>query len=78
MIIGVIAFSVANGTLASIMSSDDTEKAELTDRLNMLDRIRTDFYLPHDIYITIKKDLIHKSKDKQDLDWFVATLPPAQ
>ena len=54
MLVGVISFSYANGALASIITTDDQEKQEFIDQLGILDNIRNEFFLPHDIYLSIK------------------------
>ena len=39
MVIGVISFSFANGSLASILSNYDEQNAELLERINILNKV---------------------------------------
>lgn len=47
MLIGVIAFSFANGSLASILTTYDSENAHLSEKLNTLKNIRKHYNLPN-------------------------------
>lgn len=51
MIIGVIAFSFANGALASIMSNYDNHNADYREKMNILEKARKDFNLPVELYV---------------------------
>lgn len=76
MIIGVVAFSYANGSLASIIQNYDQNNAEFTDKLMILNRIYKDYCLPLDLYIRLKKNLNYENqKDFQEINQFVETLP---
>ena len=57
MIVGVIAFSYANGTLSSIIQNFDQTNAEFTEKLMVLNRIYKDYCLPLDLYIMLRKNL---------------------
>ena len=39
MIIGVISFSFANGSLASILANYDEQNAELQEKVNILNKV---------------------------------------
>lgn len=51
MLVGVISFSFANGSLASILTSYDTENAVLHEKLTILDKINKGYSLPPGLYI---------------------------
>lgn len=51
MIVGVIAFSFANGALASIMSNYDVHNANLQEKLTILNKAHKEYNLPSDLYI---------------------------
>ena len=57
MIIGVISFSLANGSLSLILSQIDTKDAILQEKLIVLNKIRSNFELPLDLYVKCKKNL---------------------
>lgn len=57
MVIGVIAFSFANGSLTSIMQNYDVHNAEYQSQLESLNKIYQDFKLPLDLFIRIKKSM---------------------
>ena len=50
MLIGVLSFSYATGTLSSILTSVDHENAGDLKRLAVLDQIQTDYNIPNDLY----------------------------
>lgn len=60
MIIGVIAFSFATGSLSSILSNYDASQAKLKEKIATLNDIRTDYDIGPDLYdelrIAIKYD----------------------
>jgi hypothetical protein len=57
MIVGVIAFSFANGALASIMSNYDNHNASYREKMNVLDKARKDYDLPVELFQQLKKSL---------------------
>lgn len=76
MIIGVIAFSFANGSLSSIISEYDSTNANLQQKLVILNKIYKEFGLPLDLFIRIKKCLGYDSKnDMHELHDFLEELP---
>lgn len=76
MIIGVIAFSLASGSLTSIISNYDNANAEYACRLTILNKARAEYKLPIDLYIRLKKSLnFERDKDIEHLHKFVETLP---
>jgi len=54
MLVGVISFSFATGSLSSIMSNYDAANAKLTERLAILDRVYQEHYLPLGLYNKMK------------------------
>ena len=66
MLVGVIAFSFANGSLASILTSYDTENAVLQEKLTTLDRINKGYSLPPGLYIQCKRNIEFISQNEND------------
>lgn len=76
MVFGVIAFSFANGSLASIMQNYDQHNAGYQEKLVTLNKIYKDYCLPLDLFIKIKKSLGYENKkDINELTHFLDTLP---
>lgn len=76
MIAGVISFSFASGSLASIIQNYDSTNAEMQERLVMLSKIYKEFKLPLELYIKIRKSMGYESKkDMNDLHDFMNELP---
>ena len=59
MIIGVIAFSFASGSLASILQNKDSQEAMFKDKVNTLNTIYKDYCLPLDLYSRLKQSLVY-------------------
>ena len=57
MVIGVISFSYANGTLASILANYDEQNAELQEKINILNKVYKQYYLPLELYVRCKRNL---------------------
>ena len=51
MIIGVVAFSFANGAIASILSNYDVQNAVVQEKVVLLNKIYKEYFLPLDLYI---------------------------
>jgi hypothetical protein len=76
MIIGVISFSFASGSLASIFQNSDARDAQFEGKVYTLNRIYQKHCLPLDLYLRIKQSLRYNSKrDLEDLNNFVDELP---
>ena len=76
MVIGVIAFSFASGSLASIIQNYDTQNAKLAEQLNILDKMYKDYCLPLDLYSRLKQSLrFNSSQSIDDMNRFVEELP---
>ena len=61
MIVGVAAFSFANGALASIISNSDQANAKYAEKELTLNRIRSTYQLPHDLYMQLKKTIVFEN-----------------
>ena len=57
MILGVLSFSFASGSLASIISNLDSKNALLKYKLEIIEGIRKDFKLPKKLYIRVKNNI---------------------
>jgi hypothetical protein len=55
MIIGVISFSYATGSLSSILQNYDQANAKLQERTAVLNRIYKEYQLPLELYETLKQ-----------------------
>ena len=72
MIIGVISYSYATGTLASIMQNYDNHNASYQEKINILNKAQKEYNIPSDLYIHLKKSLsFDAQKDIDDLNRFV-------
>jgi len=54
MLVGVISFSFATGTLSSIMSNHDTDCNKLRERIEILEKVYQEHYLPLGLYNRMK------------------------
>ena len=76
MIIGVISFSFASGSLASILQNVDSQTAAFEHKVEILNRIQKEYYLPLDLYTRLKQSLrYNQKKDIEELNHFVEELP---
>ena len=76
MIVGVISFSFANGSLASIIQNYDQTNAIYQEKLVILNRIYKEYSLPLSLFIRLKKSMGYESKkDMHDLNKFLEELP---
>mmetsp|Transcript_36559 Transcript_36559/g.56119 ORF Transcript_36559/g.56119 Transcript_36559/m.56119 type:complete len:101 (-) Transcript_36559:2042-2344(-) len=55
MIIGVVAFSFASGSLASILQNYDSTNAKYEEKLQMLNNVYKKYNLPNDLYSRLKQ-----------------------
>lgn len=62
MVVGVVAFSFANGSLTSIIQNYDVQNADYNSKLETLNKIYQDYKLPLDLFIRIKKSMGYESK----------------
>jgi hypothetical protein len=76
MIIGVITFSIASGSLASILQNVDCKNAKFQEKLQVLNRLNRDYGLPRDLFSRLKRSLEYTyGKDIQDKNNFLQELP---
>lgn len=76
MIIGVIAFSFASGSLASILQHYDNSNAKHKEQLSILNKLFKDYKLPLSLYSSLKQSLNFQAKnDLQDVHNFTEQLP---
>jgi hypothetical protein len=55
MIVGVISFSFATGSLSSILQNYDHANAKLSAKMNILNQIYSDYFLPLDFYERLRQ-----------------------
>lgn len=76
MLIGVISFSFANGTLASIISNQDNQSAIYEQKLEILNKAKVEYELDQGFYLKVKKTIKYSSLYEQDeLNEFIDQLP---
>jgi hypothetical protein len=76
MILGVIAFSFATGSLSSILQNYDQANAKLQERIGIVNRIYKEYFLPLDLYERLRKAVKYDfNKDRNDINQFVEELP---
>ena len=77
MIMGVMTFSFASGSLASIIQSIDNQNATYKNQLTVLNKIFKDYSLPIKLYARLKSSLKQngENKDLQNTHDFMAGLP---
>lgn len=57
MVIGVISFSFATGTLSSILSNMDSSQAKLKQKLRLLLQMRDEYEIPPSLYDELRNAL---------------------
>ena len=57
MLIGVISFSFATGTLSSILSNIDSQKAKLKQKLGLLLEIKQEYQIGNALYDDLRQAL---------------------
>ena len=57
MLIGVISFSFATGTLSSILSNIDSQKAKLKSKLELLLELKQEYHLNNALYDDLRQAL---------------------
>lgn len=79
MLIGVISFSYANGSLSSIMTTYDNKSVPMQEKMDVLNNILKDFDIPNELYLSCKKNIELVSTlgiDFSKIDNFLEELPP--
>jgi hypothetical protein len=72
MILGVLSFSFASGSLSSIISNLDSKNALLKYKLEIIEGIRKDFKLPKKLYIKVKNNIEKVDHTAQQMDHFIS------
>jgi Ion channel len=76
LIIGVIGFSFAIGSLSSVLSSLDAKAGKLQEKMETLDNIREEYRLPYDLYRRLRLALKYDhSKNFDEHQDFLNELP---
>ncbi len=77
MITGVIAFSFATGTLASIIQNQDSNEAKLKEKMAILAQIQQEYNIKNKLFARLAKTIRydHKKKSK-NFNEFIDELPP--
>ena len=76
MFIGVITFSFASGSLASILQNHDNTNAKLQEKIQILNRISKEYNLPVEAYLRLKQSLNSEfGKDLEETNQFLDDLP---
>ena len=76
MIIGVVGFSIATGSLTSLMTNLDSVSAKIKADMDFLEVIKWDYSLNPILYEEIRQAIkFEVEKDKTNLIWFVNWLP---
>ena len=76
LLIGVIGFSFAIGSLSSVLSSLDAKAAKLKEKLSILENIRTEYKIPYELYRRLRLALNYDhSKNAEEATIFLNELP---
>ena len=57
MLVGVISFSFANGSLASIITNKDSSNAHYQEKKEVLEKAKKDYPIPEALYRKMKKSI---------------------
>lgn len=76
MVIGVMSFSFANGSLSSILSSSDLKKQAYMQKIETLNLIQRKYNIDPEIYFQMKQSIGYEfNKNDQHINEFVEQLP---
>ena len=76
MVLAGLFMAQGISTLSQIMSAMDSSNAQFEQGMEILNRIQSQYYLPIDLYLRLKKHLRHRfDSDVQDLNQFIDDLP---
>jgi hypothetical protein len=68
MLIGIVSFSFATGTLASLIASIDSQEASLKEKMSVLNDIQEDYEIDHDLFNKLAKTIRYDhTKKKRDI-----------
>lgn len=76
LIVGVIGFSFAIGSLSSVLSSLDAKSARLKEKNKILDEIKNEYKIPYDLYRRLRCALNYDhSKNLEEQMHFLNEVP---
>ena len=76
MFVGVTAFAAGTSTLTNLLQTYDTENKNMQEKVDVLNRIYKEYFLPLTLYENVKKSIKYQYKnDIEDMIRFVQTLP---
>ncbi|CDW85371.1 cation channel family protein [Stylonychia lemnae] len=76
LVVGVVSFSFAIGSLSSILSSLDAKAAKLKEKLQILSEIQSEYKIPYDLFRRLRLALRYDhSKNSQEQLNFLNELP---
>ena len=76
MIIGVMSFSFATGSLSSLIQNLDSSEAKLKQKIQTLNEIRDTYHIAPELYDELRKAIKYDhSKNQKDIVDFIDELP---
>lgn len=75
MLIGVVVFSFAFGSLMSVLTNLDSRAAKLKEKTFELNSLKRKYNLPDGLYERIFKDLKFEIEQDSNMETFIMTLP---
>jgi hypothetical protein len=76
MLLGVISFSFATGSIASIITSYDSKEAQLKEKISVLNDIYIEYRLDINLFNKLARSIKYDhSKRKRDFTQFIEELP---
>lgn len=76
MVVGVTAFAAGTSTLTNLLQTFDQENKNMQEKIDILNRIYKEYYLPLQLYENVKKSIKFQYKnDIEDMISLVTTLP---
>lgn len=72
MCLGVTAFAAGTSTLTNLLQTYDLENKNMQDKIDILNRIYKEYFLPLKLYENVKKSIKYQYKnDIEDMIHFV-------
>ena len=76
VIIGVISFSFANGSLGLIISQLNHKQQLLSEKISVLDNIKKNYNLSEELYVKCKRNLAYNQNNEyEEMNKFLDELP---
>lgn len=76
MCVGVTAFAAATSTLTNLLQTYDMDNKEISEKVDILNRIKKEYFLPIKLYENVKKSIKYQHNNNiEDMIQFVGTLP---